>query len=86
MQDIKIDETFWASSMMPEGIVERWFVADGVVVAAGDRVAEVRIEDALHEIVAPARGRLSIIAGTNAVVEPGSLLGRLTWNDMPLRS
>jgi pyruvate/2-oxoglutarate dehydrogenase complex dihydrolipoamide acyltransferase (E2) component len=66
--------------------VERWFVADGVVVAPGERIAEVRIEDALHEIVAPAKGRLSIVAAANAVVEPGSLLARLTTNDSPSRA
>ena len=43
MQDIKVDEALWASSMLPEGIVERWFIADGAVVAAGDLMAEVRI-------------------------------------------
>jgi hypothetical protein len=53
MQDIKVDEALWASSMLPEGIVERWFVADGATVAAGDRIAEIRIEGALHEITAP---------------------------------
>jgi len=47
---------------LPEGIVERWFIADGAVVAAGDLMAEVRIEDALHEITSPASGRLTIIA------------------------
>jgi pyruvate/2-oxoglutarate dehydrogenase complex dihydrolipoamide acyltransferase (E2) component len=83
MPDIRIDEALWASSIMPEGIVERWFVADGAVVATGDRIAEVRIEDAPHEIVAPAEGRLSIVAAANAVVEPGSLLARLTTNDAP---
>jgi len=77
MQDIKVDEALWASSMLPEGIVERWFIADGAVVAAGDLMAEVRIEDALHEITSPASGRLTIIAATNTVVEPGSLLARL---------
>jgi hypothetical protein len=50
MQDIKVDEALWASSMLPEGIVERWFIADGAIVAAGDPMAEIRIEDALHEI------------------------------------
>ena len=50
MQDIKVDEALWASSMLPEGIVERWFIADGAIVAAGDPMAEIRIEDALHEM------------------------------------
>lgn len=78
MQDIKVDEALWASSMLPEGIVERWFIADGADVAAGDLMAEVRIEDALHEITSPASGRLTIIAAANTVVEPGSLLARLS--------
>jgi pyruvate/2-oxoglutarate dehydrogenase complex dihydrolipoamide acyltransferase (E2) component len=77
MQDIKVDEALWASSMLPEGIVERWFIADGADVAAGDLMAEVRIEDALHEITSPASGRLTIIVAANTVVEPGSLLARL---------
>ena len=81
MQDINIDEALWASSMLPEGIVERWFVADGAIVAVGDPMAEIRIEDALHEITAPATGRLTIVAAANTVVEPGSLLARLAVNE-----
>ena len=57
MQDIKVDEALWASNMLPEGVVERWFIADGAIVAAGDPMAETRIEDALHDIenkIAPA--------------------------------
>ncbi len=68
MRDIRIDEAFWASSMLPEGVVERWFVADGAAVALGEPIAEIRIEDALHEIIAPARGRLMFVAAVNAVI------------------
>ena len=85
MKDIKVDEALWASSMLPEGIVERWFIADGADVAAGDLMAEVRIEDALHEITSPASGRLTIIAAANTVVEPGSLLARLAVDEMSSR-
>ena len=49
MQDINVDEALWASSMLPEGIVERWIIADGAIVAAGDPMAEIRIEDAAGE-------------------------------------
>jgi hypothetical protein len=77
VMDINIDEMLWASGIMPEGMVERWFVSDGTIVAFGDRLAAVRIEDALHEIIAPANGRLSIVVATNGMVEPGSLLARL---------
>ncbi len=85
MQDIKVDEALWASSILPEGSVEQWFVTDGTIVAAGDRIAEIRIEGALHEITAPARGRLEIVAAVNAVVEPGALLARLAIAETPSR-
>lgn len=77
MQYIKVDEALWASSMLPEGIVERWFITSGDMVRAGERIAEVRVEDALHEIVTPADGRATIVAAANAVIEPGSILATL---------
>lgn len=77
MQDIRIDGALWASSMLPEGIVERWFITSGATIRAGEPIAEVRIEDALHEIVAPADGRATIVAAANAIVEPGSVLATL---------
>jgi pyruvate/2-oxoglutarate dehydrogenase complex dihydrolipoamide acyltransferase (E2) component len=78
MAEIKIDEALWASSILPEGTVVRWFVADGAQVTAGKPIAEVRIEDALHEITAPANGRVTIVAQVNNVIEPGSLLATLS--------
>ena len=77
MLDIKVDENFWASSMLPEGIVERWFIVDGATIRAGELIAEVCIEGALHEIIAPAGGRATIVAAMNAVIEPGSTLATL---------
>jgi pyruvate/2-oxoglutarate dehydrogenase complex dihydrolipoamide acyltransferase (E2) component len=70
---------------LPEGIVEQWFVASGTIVTAGERIAEVRIEDARHEITALASGRLTIVAEANAVVEPGSLLARLVVDEKSQR-
>lgn len=78
MRDVKIDEALWQSSMLPEGTVVRWFFKDGATVAAGHALVEVRIEDALHEIVAPCAGRLTIVAGVNSVIDPGALLATLT--------
>jgi pyruvate/2-oxoglutarate dehydrogenase complex dihydrolipoamide acyltransferase (E2) component len=75
--DILVAEALWASSMLPKGILERWVVPDGAAVNAGDRIAEVRIEDALHEIMAPSGGRLTIMVATNGIVEPGSVIGQL---------
>jgi pyruvate/2-oxoglutarate dehydrogenase complex dihydrolipoamide acyltransferase (E2) component len=81
MQDIKVDEALWASSFLPEGTVMQWFVANGASVAAGHPIAELRIEDALHEITAPASGRLTIVAAANSVIEPGSLVATLSTDD-----
>ena len=78
MLEIRVDEALWASSVLPEGTVVRWLVADGAMVMAGKPIVEVRIEDALHEITAPANGRLTIAAAANNVVEPGSLLATLS--------
>ncbi len=75
---IKADQALWRNTMLPEGVVMNWFVADGDLTSTGHPMAEVRIEGALHDIVAPANGRLKIEAGVNSVIEPGSLLATLS--------
>ena len=77
---IQIAPELWGSNMMPEGILERWLKPDGIQVEAGDPVAVVRIEDALHELMAPARGRLKREIGVNSVVEPGMAIGSIVRN------
>ena len=72
--EVRVDEAIWASTIFPEGIVQRWFIADGALAEAGAKIAEIRVEGALHEITSPARGRLTIVAAVDDVVEPGSLL------------
>lgn len=77
---ISIAPGLWATSMLPEGILERWIFADGQEVDIGDPVAVVRIESALHDIMAPAKGQLHIQSKTNAVVEPGCVIGYISRN------
>jgi pyruvate/2-oxoglutarate dehydrogenase complex dihydrolipoamide acyltransferase (E2) component len=72
---IEISQDLWANCILPEGVIERWLFRDGSRVQTGDPVATVRIEDALHELVAPARGRLNIGLKVNSVVEPGTAIG-----------
>ena len=72
---IEILPDLWATNVMPEGVIEQWLVPEGSRVEAGDPIATVRIEDALHELVAPARGRLNIGLKVNSVVEPGTAIG-----------
>jgi pyruvate/2-oxoglutarate dehydrogenase complex dihydrolipoamide acyltransferase (E2) component len=74
---INADEALWRNNMLPEGVLERWMVADGETARKGHAVAQIRIEGALHDIVAPATGRLTIAAPRLAVIEPGFLLATL---------
>jgi hypothetical protein len=75
--EVRVDEAISASTILSEGVVQRWFIADGALAETGAKIAEVRVEDALHEITSPASGRLTIIAAVNDVVEPGFLLATL---------
>lgn len=75
---INADEALWRDNMPPEGIMERWLVVDGASARQGHAIAEVRIEGALHGIIAPATGRLAISAPLLSVIEPGILLATLT--------
>ncbi|MGH7024130.1 MAG: lipoyl domain-containing protein [Caulobacteraceae bacterium] len=75
MQWVRINEELWASNMLPEGLLERWRVRDGQEVKRGQPLAEVRIEDALHEIVSPKPGKFTMTATAGDVVQPGDPLG-----------
>jgi pyruvate/2-oxoglutarate dehydrogenase complex dihydrolipoamide acyltransferase (E2) component len=77
MLDVKVPDDLWATATLPEGVLERWLVPDGATVGAGDPVAAIRLEESLHEVIAPAPGRLAIAAAEGAVIEPGTLLARL---------
>lgn len=72
---ISVAPELWATSILPEGILERWNFKEGRRVEAGDPVAVVRIESALHDILAPANGQLHIHCKTDAVIDPGCVIG-----------
>src|SRR4051812_34211415 len=77
MHEVKVPDDLWATSIMPEGVLERWIIADGAVVKAGEAIAALRIEQSLHEILATSAGRISFVLAANGVVEPGTLLARI---------
>lgn len=77
MVDIHVADSLWTSAMAPEGLVEKWLLQEGANVAAGHAICVVRIEDALHDIVAPTSGKLTIVAKVNHLIEPGALLARI---------
>jgi pyruvate/2-oxoglutarate dehydrogenase complex dihydrolipoamide acyltransferase (E2) component len=77
MTPIRVEPDLWATSLLPEGMIEKWMLPDGAFVEAGEPVAALRIEGALHELQAPAEGWLSIYRKTNAVIEPGAVIGHI---------
>ncbi len=78
MSDIRITEDLWATRLMPEGVLGAWRVSDGTRVSAGEPIAEVEIEGARYEIVAPFAGRLFQDVAAGSVIEPGSIIGRVS--------
>jgi hypothetical protein len=76
MKNVRINANE-ALCMLPEGILERWLVADGETAHEEHALAQVRIEGPLHDVVAPVTGRLTISAPRLAVIEPGFLLATL---------
>jgi hypothetical protein len=75
--DIKIPPEFWASSIMPEGVMEKWLQPDGGPVEAGKPIAAIRVEGMLHNLLAPCTGTLLASCKANTVVDPGFVIGRI---------
>lgn len=77
-QPIRIDENLWRAAVAPEGVLEWWFRPDGAQVAAGEKVAQVQIEGAIHDVMAPADGKLRVLAFAGAVLDPGAVIGQVS--------
>lgn len=78
VSSITVDPQFWATNLMPSGILEAWLQPDGSMVEAGDAVAMVRIEGSRHALQAPARGRLLASTKANTMIQPGMTIGSIT--------
>ena len=74
---IRIDESLWSARVAPEGILEQWFRPDGAQVVAGEKLARVQIEGALHEVTSPAAGQLRVLASAGSVLDPGCVIGQV---------
>jgi pyruvate/2-oxoglutarate dehydrogenase complex dihydrolipoamide acyltransferase (E2) component len=60
-----------------EGVLATWFVADGDQVAAGQLLGEVMVEKVSGDVVAPAPGRVRLIAAEDQVVRQGQPIARI---------
>ena len=60
-----------------EGVLATWFVADGDQVAAGQLLGEVMVDKVSGDVVAPAPGRVRLIAAEDQVVRQGQPIARI---------
>lgn len=73
--DVKVPPEFWASSILPIGVIEKWLLADGCRVKAGEPLVNIRIESMVHRLAAPYTGILKIHWKVNDVIDPGFVIG-----------
>jgi pyruvate/2-oxoglutarate dehydrogenase complex dihydrolipoamide acyltransferase (E2) component len=73
--DIRIPPDLWEDDR--EGVIVSWLYLDGAVVEADKVVVELAVEKAQMELVAPASGRLVILAAADAIVTRGQVIGRI---------
>jgi len=81
---IAVQPDLWACNTMPGGVLENWLRSDGCEVKAGDPIAAVRIEDSLHELLAPSHGRLHTELQVNSMVQPGTVIGSIVRQIQPV--
>ena len=75
MTDIQIPHDLWDDDR--EGVIVSWIYQDGAVVESAKVVVELMVEKAQMELLAPAAGRLKIIAAADAIVIRGQVIGRI---------
>jgi 2-oxoglutarate dehydrogenase E2 component (dihydrolipoamide succinyltransferase) len=78
--DIKVPSV---GEAITEGVISKWFKADGAAVRANEPVYELETDKATTEVVAPAAGVLSITAKEGQKVAVGSVVGRIEEGAVP---
>ena len=75
MTDIVVPGDLWDTD--DEGVLFLWVYPDGSVVEKDRLIAEITVEKAQLELVAPASGRLRILVAPETVIKKGQVLGRI---------
>ena len=78
--DIKVPSV---GEAITEGVISKWFKADGEAVRANEPVYELETDKATTEVVAPAAGVLSITAKEGQTVAVGAVVGRIEEGAVP---
>ena len=75
MTDIVVPADLWDTE--DEGVLFLWVYPDGSRVEKGKLLAEITVEKAQLELVAPATGRLTILVQPETIIRKGQVLGRI---------
>lgn len=75
MTDVVVPPDFWDTE--DEGVLFLWVYPDGSRVEKGKLLAEITVEKAQLELVAPATGRLTILVQPETIIRKGQVLGRI---------
>ena len=75
MTDIVVPADLWDTE--DEGVLFLWVYPDGSLVEAGKLIAELTVEKAQLELVAPASGRLRILVPPETIIRKGQVLGKI---------
>lgn len=73
--DVAIPTDLWEEDT--ETVITNWFVSDGASVAKGALIAEIMTEKVQFEILAPADGTITILAGVDDVVAKGAIIASI---------
>lgn len=60
-----------------EAVITVWFVNSGEQIVKGTLMVEIMAAKVQYEMVAPASGVLNIVAGVDAVVRKGDIIGSI---------
>ena len=60
-----------------EGVLATWFVSDGDQVASGQLLAEVMVEKASGDVLAPAAGRVHLLVAEDQTARQGEVIARV---------
>ena len=73
--DVVAPQDVWGDSL--EGVVLTWIYKNGAHVTAGQVIAEMMVEKAQIEVLAPASGRLTILAQPETVIDRSYVRARI---------
>lgn len=75
MTDVLVPPDLWDTDQ--EGVIVNWLYPSGATVEAGHLIAELAVEKTQLELLAPATGRLTILAPAETVITRGQVIARI---------